>query len=103
MFIRSGYSAHTRSAAPLATEDHYLRADVLGRLGDLAHVFGLEPVRGALRGQPRRRDGREVDGVVGRLALAGGRDQLAHALDPYAVVLEPHRHRLGDEAPAVGL
>ena len=55
--------------------------DVLGRLGDVAQLLGLQPVLGGLLGQPAGGDDLQADHVVERLALAVGADQLADPLD----------------------
>ena len=75
MFIRSGYSAQTRRRS--ATEDHHLGGHVLGRLGDVTQLLGVQAVRGGLLGQAAGRDDLQLDQVVRSLALAVGADPLA--------------------------
>src|SRR3954454_1710312 len=99
MFIRSGYSAQTRRTS--ATEDHHLGGDVLGGLGDVAQLLGLEVVLGRLVREPSRGDDGELDDVVAAHALAARPDPLAHALDGGGLVVEADRDRLRDVGPTV--
>src|SRR3954453_278451 len=101
MFIRSGESAQIRRRS--ATEDHHLTGDVLGGLGDVAQLLGLEVVDGRLLGEAARGDDRALDLVVGGYPLAVRADALAYALDPDAVGRDADRDRMRDVGPAVGV
>src|SRR3954467_13442768 len=95
MFMRSGYSAHTRSVRPLvsATQHHHRRADVLVRLGNPAGAVDAEPGRGALVLERRRLEVVEADEVLRDCALAGGVDGLADPAGHGPLQRIVHGHR----------
>src|SRR5919201_4771311 len=92
MFIRSGYSAQTRSVRS-ATEHHHRRADIVdGRL-QATRGLGAQAEGGGLRCQGRGVEPVELDYVVGHRARAVARDDLADTLDRRAVAEVAHRDR----------
>src|SRR5919108_4225294 len=92
MFIRSGYSAQTRSVRS-ATEHHYRRADVVdGRL-QATRGLGAQAEGRGLRGQGRGVEPVELDDVVGHRPRAVAGDDLADALDRRAVAEVAHSDR----------
>src|SRR3954464_4271194 len=96
MFMRSGYSAHTRRVRS-ATEHRHRRADVVQRLGDAPRRLGPQAEGGGLGGQLVDVDAVELDDVVGDRAGPVARDDLAHALDGGAVAQVAY----GDRAAGV--
>src|SRR3954451_3032466 len=105
MFMRSGYSAHTRSVRPLvsATQHHHRRADVLVRLGNRAGAVDAEPGRGALVLERRRLEVVEADEVLRDGALAGGVDGLADPADhgPLRLIVDGRGSAEIDDAVAL--
>src|ERR1700722_1713242 len=79
MFIRSGYSAHTRSArgrngvegARSGTEQRHLAADVLERGRDRAAALAPQPGLLALGQQLRHGESVELDRIELRLIVTG--------------------------------
>src|SRR5579884_301796 len=94
MFIRSGYSAHTRSSG---TEDHHPARDVVdGRL-DLPHAERSQARFPRLAFELGRRQAVELDAIVADLAPTVLVDDFAAALEDEMAGLEPHRGRLAAE------
>src|SRR6478672_2919724 len=87
MFIRSGYSAQTRSTRS-GTEHRHRRPDVLVALGNADRRLGAQAVRGRLGLEPGDVEAVELDDVDAGAARAAGRDDRPDALDrgPVAVV-----------------
>src|ERR1700760_4653658 len=91
MFMRSGYSAHTRSSG---TQDHYLAPRVvLGRRHAPARPR-REAQGGRLALESTCRQAVQKDDVVLDGPLAGGVDRLAPALEHEPGALGAHRRRL---------
>src|SRR3954470_8474647 len=102
MFIRSGYSAHTRSVRS-ATEDHHRRADVDVGGRDAPHRARLEAQRLGLRLELLGVQAIETDDVVALRARAAGPVDLAQAVDGGAVALVDHGQRARRVAHAIDL
>src|SRR3954452_9979510 len=101
MFMRSGYSAQTRSSG--GTQHHHLRADVLWGWLDVAGRLDRKAGVGALGLERRRVDAVELDDVAAGVEGPVGRDDLADAFDRHAVTAVAHGDRLGRVQPAVVL
>src|SRR5438874_210279 len=87
MFIRSGYSAHTRSSG---TEDHHLAARVvIGGRNTSAPGRG-EAGRGSLALEPASSQAVQADDVVLDDPLARRGDRLAPALEHEPGAVGPH-------------
>src|SRR3954451_20798161 len=101
MFMRSGYSAQTRSSR--STEHHHTGADMLrgpiAMPGRLARKAGA----GALGLERRCVDAVELDHVAAGVERPVGGDGLADALDRHAVPAVADGHRLGRVQPPVVL
>src|ERR1700729_2459910 len=91
MFIRSGYSAHTRSSA---TEDHHLAARVVVRLVHAVTAGRREPGGGALALEILDRDLVQADEVLRDGSFPRPRNRLAPALEHEPAVIGAHRDRL---------
>src|SRR5580704_19698363 len=91
MFIRSGYSAHTRSSA---TEDHHLAARIVRGLGHVLMPPRSEPGGGALALEILDRELVEVDQVLLDRPLARQGHCLAPALEHEPARVGAHRDRL---------
>src|SRR5215218_3722873 len=107
MFIRSGYSAQTRSTEPvpaddevvevvLATEHHHRGADVLERRRDLERWLRAQSVRLRLRREPLGAQRAELDHVVLARPGAVRGDDLPDPLDPHRARALAHRDGLGE-------
>src|SRR5580704_7001481 len=90
MFIRSGYSAHTRSSG---MEDHHLAADVVRRLAHPASLHAGESGGPALALEAPCGEPIEANQVAFDGSLARHRDRLAQALEHEAVGIGADRDR----------
>src|SRR5689334_3051394 len=99
MFIRSGYSAQTRSVS--GTQDHYFAADVVVGRGHRASLIGSQSSGCGLALELGGDEAVEMDHVVFNCVSAFGRDRLAPALEQKAVVDRPHCGRLARVDDAV--
>src|SRR4051812_3069352 len=104
MFIRSGYSAQTRSVRPASgTQHHHRRADVVVGLGDRARGLDAQPGIGALGLERRGLEAVEADDVLLDGPPARGVDGLADATDHGAVRLLADADRAAGVDDAVDL
>src|SRR5579863_3742975 len=101
MFIRSGYSAQTRSVRGSGTEDHHLAADMLLGRRDAANRVGAEagPLAGLL--QTLNAEDVERDAIGARGAGALRVDGFAPALEHERVAVARDCGRLAEIGPAV--
>src|SRR6476620_6207124 len=104
MFIRSGYSAQTRSTRS-GTEHRHRRPDVLVAFGDADRRLGAQPVRGRLGLEPGDVEAVELDDVGARAARAARGDDRPDALDrgPVAAVADGDGRTGVDDAVDLGL
>src|SRR5215216_5458947 len=102
MFMRSGYSAHTRRARS-ATHHHHGGAEMGVRLGDPGPRLGAEAGRGALRLELGGRERGQLYRVLGRAGAAVRGDRLADPLQHDDVAAGPDGDWEGEVAPAVAL
>src|SRR3954469_14457878 len=97
MFMRSGYSAQTRSVrpsrGPSATQHHHGGPDVGLGLGDRARALDPEARRLALGLERRGVEVVEADAILLDGEVAGRVDRLAQAADPRAFGFLVHGDR----------
>src|SRR5436190_18993650 len=102
MFIRSGYSAQTRSWGS-ATEHHHHAADMIEGRVDHGPADRLQPSGSRLALKSGRTEAIEPDPVDLDGQAAGGSNDFTVALEHIPIVLGPHRGRSARVDHAVGL